>query len=70
MSMESYIVRVYRREAEDAKNLIGLVEIVETQEKKAFNNFDELRHILSSHDPNSNHRQLGTTAKIQRRKLK
>ncbi len=47
MSTESYIIRVYRREDKDARNLVGTVEVVETQEKKPFNNFDELRAILA-----------------------
>lgn len=55
MSMESYIIRVYRREAEDAKSLVGTIEIVETQEKKTFINFDELRDILRSRDWNAGH---------------
>ncbi len=47
MSTESYIVRVYRRESGDARSLVGVVEIVETQEKKFFVNFEELRAILN-----------------------
>lgn len=70
MSTESYIIRVYRREAEDEKSLVGTIEIVETQEKKAFNNFDELRHILSSDGPNNDRNLLGVDSKLKRRKIK
>lgn len=45
--MESYIVRIYRREEDDPQGLIGLVEIIGLEEKKAFHNWDELRAILS-----------------------
>jgi hypothetical protein len=46
MSTESYIVRVYRREAEDGRSLVGTIEIVETQEEKAFKNLDDLWGII------------------------
>jgi hypothetical protein len=69
MSTESYIIRVYRREEEDAKNLVGLVEIVETQEKKPFNNFDELRDILRSRDWKASHHLPKVDDKGQRSKI-
>ncbi len=47
MSTESYIIRVYRREDKDTRDLVGTIEVVETQEKKPFTNFDELREILA-----------------------
>jgi len=47
MFTDNYIVRIYRRNAENPQKLIGLVEIVETQEKKSFKNIDELREILN-----------------------
>jgi hypothetical protein len=46
--MESYVVRVYRRDAKDSEKLAGLVELVEVDEEKAFTSFDELRAILNS----------------------
>ncbi len=46
--MESYIVRVYRRDEEDFKKLVGLVEIVGLEETKAFKSFEELWEILAS----------------------
>lgn len=48
MSTESYIVRVYRREEDNPQGLVGLVELVETQEKKSFRNLDELLEIFNS----------------------
>ncbi len=53
MSTDSYIVRVYRREKEGARTLVGTVECVETQEKKPFNSFEELKTILKSSGPDS-----------------
>ncbi len=50
MSTESYIIRVYRRKSGDG-SFVGVVEIVETQEKKSFVNFDELRAILNDMTP-------------------
>lgn len=59
MFTDSYIVRVYRRDTEDLNCLIGLVEIIETQEKKPFNTFDELRVILKTRGLNAKHKQRG-----------
>jgi len=70
MSTESYIIRVYRREAEAERSLVGTIEIVETQEKKSFVNFDELRDILKAGDENANHDLLGADDKRQGRKIK
>jgi hypothetical protein len=45
--MESYIVRVYRRDANDREILAGLVELVDVDEEKKFTCFEELRAILT-----------------------
>jgi hypothetical protein len=46
--LESYIVRIYRGEKDNSRNLVGIVEEVERDEKKAFTNLDELWTILNS----------------------
>ena len=46
--MESYIVRIYRREKDDPRSFVGMVEEVGVEEKKAFTNLDELWNILNS----------------------
>jgi predicted RNA-binding protein len=50
--MDVYIVRIYRNERGKDKNnphmFVGLVEVVATEEKKSFRNFDEFREILIS----------------------
>jgi hypothetical protein len=66
MSTESYIIRVYRREEENARDLVGMVEIVETQEKRPFSNFDELREILKSSDRDPDHSLSGVLSKAKR----
>jgi predicted nucleic acid-binding OB-fold protein len=45
--MITYIVRVYRRDDNDVEKIMGMAEIVETREKKAFASYTELRDILS-----------------------
>ncbi len=47
-SCESYIVRIYRREPENPERITGLVEVIETGEKKKFASGDELREIFSA----------------------
>ena len=44
--MENYIVRIYRRDADDPQKIAGLVELVGIEQKESFANFDELRDIL------------------------
>lgn len=44
--MDSYVVRIYRRDRDNPHNLVGLVEIVADQEERPFGNFEELQNIL------------------------
>jgi len=44
--MESYVVRIYRRNSNSPRDLVGLVELVDTDEEKVFESFEELRDIL------------------------
>lgn len=46
--MESYIVRIYRRERESTERLLGLVEVPGRKEKLAFTDYDGLWEILRS----------------------
>ncbi len=46
--MDSYIIRIYRRDEEDPRNVIGLVEIAERDERQPFHNPEELLTILGN----------------------
>jgi len=46
-SMENYIVRVYRRDVQNMREVTGLVENVESEEKVVFHSLEELCSILS-----------------------
>jgi hypothetical protein len=46
--MESFIIRLYRFEKDNPRNLVGLVEIVGKKGRMAFTNMDELWDILNS----------------------
>lgn len=46
--MESYILRIYRRKAREARILVGTVEEVGKDEKKSFRSSAELCEILDS----------------------
>ncbi len=46
--MDNYIVRIYRREKDDPRMLVGLVEKVGVDGKRAFSNLDELWQILNA----------------------
>jgi hypothetical protein len=51
--LESYIVRIYRREHDKPIEVAGIVESVETEKKQAFKNMDELARILCSPEKKS-----------------
>jgi hypothetical protein len=42
----SYIVRIYRRESNNPQNLVGLIELVEVKQERAFTKLEELWAIL------------------------
>ena len=44
--MDSYIVRIYRRDRDDPARVVGVVEVVARQELKRFTSLDELNGIL------------------------
>ena len=44
--MDSYVIRIYRRDEQNPQNIIGLVEDVMIQKTRPFKNFNELWEIL------------------------
>lgn len=49
--MDNYIVRLYRRDADNPENLVGLVETVGEEGKQPFHNVSELMLILAKPHP-------------------
>ena len=47
-SVDNYIVRIYRREKDNPRVLVGLVEEVGKKGKRAFNDLDDLWEILNA----------------------
>lgn len=45
--MDNYIVRIYRYEKDNPKGLVGVIEEVGVDGKRAFTNLDELWGILN-----------------------
>ncbi len=45
--MENYVVRIYRHKRNNPNRLVGVVEKVGDEGKKAFTNLDELWEILN-----------------------
>ena len=54
--MDSYIVRIYRRQTTNPHEIVGVVENVELEETMAFKTVDELWEILAEHKRRSQHR--------------
>ncbi len=46
LSVECYVLRIYRRDDENPEHVRGIVEMVETREKKSIKSLAELRDIL------------------------
>ena len=44
--MDTYVVRIYRRQADKPEIITGIAENIGAGTKKTFRNIDELRHIL------------------------
>ncbi len=65
-NMENYIVRIYRREKDNPRLLVGLVEEVGSAGKKAFNSIDDLWEILNPQDrgaPQARNKSKGERAR-------
>lgn len=56
--MESYVVRIYRRDPDDSQRLDGMLEAVESEARHAFHGRDELWALLVS-DVGSWRKQIG-----------
>jgi hypothetical protein len=46
MNQDDYIIRIYRRDRQDQRMVVGTVEQVGEKLKKGFTDFEELREIL------------------------
>ncbi len=45
---DSYVVRVYRREETDTRQMVGLVETVGNEEHRPFSTLEDLWNILNT----------------------
>ncbi len=66
--MENFIVRIYRYERDKPNKLMGIVEKVGEEGKKAFTHIDELWEILNRSRPVSKHGEIGKERRAQIRK--
>ena len=58
--MNTYVVRVYRSDEDKARLLVGVVEEVGIEGKKAFNNLEELWAILNPREKEATQLKTGT----------
>ncbi len=58
--MNTYVIRVYRSKENEPRLLVGVVEEVGVEGKKAFNNFDELWAILNPKGKEETQLKTGT----------
>jgi hypothetical protein len=58
--MNTYVIRIYRSKENEPRLLVGVVEEVGVEAKKAFNNFDELCAILNPKGKEETQLKTGT----------
>ena len=66
--MDNYIVRIYRQDAEDSRQLAGIVEIAMSGEEKPFSSLEDLIGILTGRDNGT--KDKGGKEKEQKKKIK
>ncbi|MBI5409203.1 MAG: hypothetical protein HZA14_07545 [Nitrospirae bacterium] len=65
--MDNYVVRIYRHKKDNPNRLVGVVEKIGDEGKKAFTNLDELWQILNPSKKVS-YRQLESSGKNKNRR--
>ena len=68
--MDNYIVRIYRQDAEDSRQLAGIVEIAMSGEEKPFSSLEDLIGILTGRDNGTKLKGKGGKEKEQKKKIK
>lgn len=70
--MDTYIVRVYRRDQKEGEGFAGLVEVVESEEKSAFSTVDEFLEIfhLRGKKPAATKKRRGEKSNLKAKKEK
>ena len=51
--MDSYLIRIYRREKGKPENIVGIIEEIGTKEKHSFKNLSELGKVICPADKKS-----------------
>lgn len=68
--MESYILRIYRRDKHEPHNIIGTIEDVDIGGTRPFHNAEDIASILTGEDKNSKDKSGREKRRITRLNLK
>jgi len=63
--LESYIVRIYRRDDNKPVEIAGIVESIEAEKKQPFKNMDELSRILCAPEKKTSRKRKKPTQNIK-----
>jgi hypothetical protein len=63
--LESYIVRIYRRDHDKPVEIAGVVESIEAEKKQAFKSMDELSRILCAPGKKTSRKRKKPTQNIK-----
>ncbi len=63
--MESYIIRIYRRDHDKPVEIAGIVESVGAEKKQAFKNINELSRILCAPEKRTSRKRKKPTQDIK-----
>ena len=68
--MESYIIRIYRRDKDMPQNIIGTIEDVDVGGTRPFHNADDVAAILTGEGKSIKHKEVREKRRITRLNLK
>ena len=58
--MDSYLIRIYRRDKENPEDIVGIIEEIGTEEQHSFKNLSELNSIITKQKRRKRKRVTGT----------
>jgi len=57
--MDSYLIRIYRRDKENSESIVGIIEEIGTEKKQSFKNLSELSKIITQSKRRRSNRATG-----------
>ena len=65
--MDSYLIRIYRREKNNSESIVGIIEEIGSKKKHSFKNMSELGKIICLADKKSLGKKLTKSSKKKKK---